>query len=244
MPYVTDTQTTYGLLALLVCAHILLNYAAVRGVVLRSLNRQRAGLLWRTYRLGGLPYAVPRRLAALERIFASPSVLLHSNSRNRKVAGHCYVGSPLSAILPAAHGHSSAPQARWATESTPETLLDLFDLFSSANYVVWFGATPSPSPELHVVLKDGHGVQDHLKAWVLATELASLAEVANGHADRSLEELMDALQQAMLAVDELFPQFLQGMREVGWDLDAAAGGFVTGLPTTVNIEYGEDRKSR
>jgi hypothetical protein len=267
MPYVTDAYTTYTLLALLVTAHILLNYAAVRGVVLRSPNRQRTGLLWSAYRNSDTPSApnnwklsTPLAIAQHERIFARPSALylssLGTSASERRVVGHCYVGTPLSSLLIDAQTPSTPwspwrwwtarrpPSARWTADATPSNIAALLSLFSDDRFILWFDRiAPASTLTLHIVLKDGHTPSDHARAWVLATELASRC-VMHRTGAMSFAELVGMLREAKQTVDTLFPGFVEVLRGVGWDEAAAAGGFVTGLPTTVCIEDGGSRKAR
>lgn len=178
MPYVTDAKTTYSLLTILVVAHIALNYFAVHTVVLRSLNRQRAGLLWHAYRTQKLLQTTPTKLASQERIFAQPSLLYCSTPGSpRTVVGECHIGSPLSSILPQARAQASwwksGRPALWVAQADPSWVASLLERFADENFIVWFDRRAHSRPVLHIILKDGHTPQDQLKAWVLATEVAS-----------------------------------------------------------------------
>lgn len=251
MPYVTDARTTYSLLACLVVAHITLNYLAVRTVVLRSLNRQRAGLLWHAYRSQSLSRTTPSQLSRQERIFARPSSLYRSVAGpHTEIVGHCYIGSSLSSILPpqsqAAWWKSHRP-ARWVSEFTPARVVSLIDRFAEHKFVVWFDRHAYSTPILHIILKEGHTIQDHLEAWLLATEIATRCAASSDPVllgKRSFPDLERILNDAQGAIRESFPSFLSEIPKAGWDLAAAAGGFVTGLPTTLYVEPEEDRKSR
>lgn len=258
MPHVTDAQTTYALLAVLVVAHILLNYLAVRGVVLRSLNRQRAGLLWAWYRNHpSEPIIKPSQLATQERIFAQPSGLYQSRpGSSKQVVGTCYIGSTLSSVLHTVTAHdtrntlwpqtsSSLQHARWVSQAEPDWFISLIDRFSDEKYVVWFNRWASTASVVHIILKEGHSVEDHLKAWILATELASRCnESSIPFRDRTLDDLEGVSRDAHEAVKELFPKFMSELSRGEWDLAAAAGGFVTGLPTILHAGQGEDKKSK
>jgi hypothetical protein len=50
LPYVNTTRTTYILLAFLLSAHLGANFTAVRGLTMRTLNRQRASIAWSSFR--------------------------------------------------------------------------------------------------------------------------------------------------------------------------------------------------
>lgn len=262
MPYITDAWTTYTLLIVLVISHILVNYAAVRGVVLRSLNRQRAGLLWTAYRCDPTKstYLTPTSVAKEELIFSQSSELYDTagGTSRRRVTGYCRIGTPLSTILLGANRQMSwgrwttSRPAKWAKDLTSAQVLILFDEFSSENFIVWLSPEiPSQSfPVLHIVLKEGHAPSDHLKAWVLATEFASLLNAHEKNkgtiSEQTFEAILPTLQKARRTVESTYPGFLEAIGREGWDLGAAAGGFVTGLPTTISIENGvqEDKKSK
>lgn len=262
MPYITDAWTTYTLLIVLVISHILVNYAAVRGVVLRSLNRQRAGLLWTAYRCDPTKstYLTPTSVAKEELIFSQSSELYDTagGTSRRRVTRYCRIGTPLSTILLGANRQMSwgrwttSRPAKWAKDLTSAQVLILFDEFSSENFIVWLSPEiPSQSfPVLHIVLKEGHAPSDHLKAWVLATEFASLLNAHEKNkgtiSEQTFEAILPTLQKARRTVESTYPGFLEAIGREGWDLGAAAGGFVTGLPTTISIENGvqEDKKSK
>ena len=50
LPYVNTTRATHTLLAFLLVAHLGANFAAVRGLSMRTLNRQRACIAWSNFR--------------------------------------------------------------------------------------------------------------------------------------------------------------------------------------------------
>jgi len=51
VPHLTTPLSTYTVMFLLLAGHLTTNYKGVRGVVLRTLNRQRAGIAWTSYRM-------------------------------------------------------------------------------------------------------------------------------------------------------------------------------------------------
>lgn len=50
LPYVNSTRETHTLLAFLLAAHLGANFTAVRGLSMRTLNRQRACIAWSNFR--------------------------------------------------------------------------------------------------------------------------------------------------------------------------------------------------
>ncbi|EEB92583.1 hypothetical protein MPER_08884, partial [Moniliophthora perniciosa FA553] len=104
LPYITTRFATYAALAILMVFHLSLNYTAVRGVVLRTLNRQRACLAWAIYRSGEYQSGAhngtadditPSHISKLEQIFHRPDRLVDLSG---KTVGRCKIGSSLASI--------------------------------------------------------------------------------------------------------------------------------------------------
>jgi hypothetical protein len=259
MPYVQDPQTTYVLLLALVAAHITINYYAVRAVVFRSFNRQRTSILWDHFRKTGGKGACmpPREVARKERIFARASVLFRYDEQgNRRKIGRCDIGSSLSSIL-SCHPDASRSwlerlrphRCPWyGSSSAHDWMPTLLRLFNEEKYVLWFDVhiNDASFPHLRAVLKTGHTPRDHMKAWVHATELASLRHAAGRTAD--ISTLLEELQTSKTMVDGLFDTFVTYARKAKWDTEAAAGGLITGSPYVINEvtadESVEGRKDR
>lgn len=128
-------------------------------------------------------------------------------------------------------------------------LPDLLQVFEGEKYVIWFDAhshKPS-SPHVRIVLKNGHTTRDHVKAWVHATEFATSQVGVRVGTNPDVQSLLEGVRASRSNVAALFPKFLEYIQKAGWDLDAAAGGFVTGLPTSIDTASesggGEDKKS-
>ncbi|KAG7097887.1 hypothetical protein E1B28_005200 [Marasmius oreades] len=175
VPYLTTPFSTYFALCLLVFLHLCINFFAVRGVALRTLNRQRASIAWSIYQgpietnSGATNHDAPSPVdvARMERIFHRPNIIRDITG---EVLGRCTVGCSLG-----------------SGGVIPRTI---FDLFEDDKYVLWFHpsclsstTTPDSSetvvfgkPHLLVFLKDGHRPSDQLKAWLHAVEVVRLAK--------------------------------------------------------------------
>ena len=245
IPYLQDSRATYTVLAVLVIAHLLLNYLGVRGVVLRSFNRQRCSILWSAYR--GARHAeeskrsprvlTPTEVAAQEYLFAAPSALLHpSPAGTRRVSGHCVLGAPLSTILVHSDGSTHS-----RTTLDARTFSALLAIHSSERYTLWLRAASQSPPEIVAVLQDGHGPLDHLRAWLHAAELAALLH--NRPPPRHADDVLRMIQQAKDVVQEWFTPFMDAARSEGWDVEAAGGGLITGSPRTIRVAE-EDSKTK
>lgn len=194
----------------------------VRGLVLRSLNRQRTGLVWTSYRQSNnTRVASPVQISEVERIFESFGILRDASTG--RITGHCTIGSSLSAIL------------------VPPVQPELLEIFKSERYVLLYDPkclcdVPGKGSRhfsgflrLHICLKVGHSPEDHLKAWAHASEVGRMLELEKGHSDASSGE--EIIRAAYDRVDLLFAHFISGLRAAGWN--TTEGALMTGLPRTV-----------
>ncbi|GJE93724.1 RUS1 family protein [Phanerochaete sordida] len=253
MPLIQTQAETYSLLAVIIVAHIWINYYAVHSVVFKSYNRQRTSILWDAFRdsEGEHRCLTPREVARHERIFHNAPALFRTDLRTgaRRVIGTCDMGSPLASLLPCAPGTQSllAPRhacPRWTGAAEQPLVGALLRLFADAQYVLWLDAHADPAAGTHVrvVLKAGHTSRDQMHAWAHALELARARE-ARRAAD--VAGILAEVRAAKEAVDAQFDAFLAHTHKAGWDMDAAAGGFVTGMPAVIEVSAdGEDKKER
>jgi len=256
MPHIQTPTQTYSLLAVIIVSHIYINYYAVQSVVFKSYNRQRTSILWGAFRgsEGEHRCLTPREVARHERIFHNPSIIFRTDlqTRARRIIGHCDMGSPLTTILPCspdARKSLLAPRhqcPRWAGAAESTLVGSLLQLFADEKYVLWFDAHADPAActHLRVVLKAGHTPRDQMKAWAHAFELASLREERR---TADVASLLEEVRKSKAVVDSQFDAFLVHTHKAGWDIDAAAGGFVTGMPAVIEVsadESEEDRKER
>ncbi|SJK97049.1 uncharacterized protein ARMOST_00299 [Armillaria ostoyae] len=231
VPHITTPTSIYTMLVTLVSLHLVLNYYGVRGLALRTLNRQRASFLWSTFRqTKDVPS--PAEASGHEHIFANSSIL--KDVATGQVLGSCIFSSNgLGRIL--ATGHGTPP----------------FDLFKTEQYVLWFDRTcisnsgkelRSGTLRMHIVLKKGHGALDHLKAWVHAYEVANLLAEYPETIDPTT-----ALCVSYASAVEHLPSFLKKLAEKTWIVEE--GGLVTTLPRKLLVEAdvafdGESPKDR
>ncbi|KAK0213232.1 vitamin B6 photo-protection and homoeostasis-domain-containing protein [Desarmillaria ectypa] len=231
VPHITTPSSTYTMLVTLVSLHLALNYYGVRGLALRTLNRQRASFLWSTFRqTKDIPS--PAAVSEHEHIFANSSIL--KDVMTGRVLGSCiFASNGFEHIL--ATGHGVPP----------------FDLFKTEQYVLWFDRTciSNSGKELrsdilymNIVLKKGHGALDHLKAWVHAYEVGKLLAEYPETTDPTT-----ALCVSYASAVEHLPSFLTELAEKTWIVEE--GGLVTTLPRKLLVEAdvafdGERRKDQ
>ncbi|KAH9835436.1 DUF647-domain-containing protein [Rhodofomes roseus] len=250
MHYVHDTTLTLIVLFTLLFLHLWANYRAVRVVTLRTLNRQRANIVWTAYRpkmsgnladqSGSPKILTPEAVSALEYIFVNPSRLHDLSARSAPLLGHCHIGSSFAAItsgaptIPGVDATKSGHKGLHVPNASQiESILEFFE---DEQYVLWFDPHARGACRMHICLKAGHKPADHLKAWAHAQEAG---RILDGRAPGSFDVAMSAVEIAFSLVEESFPAFLEGILAAGWKVDE--GGMVAGSPLVLSVDNGEAR---
>ncbi|KAJ7484235.1 vitamin B6 photo-protection and homoeostasis-domain-containing protein [Mycena latifolia] len=226
VPYLTTPWTTYSVLFVLVGLHLALNYVGIRGVILRSLNRQRMTIAWDVYReSSNTKFASPAQVAELERIFERPGVL--REIRTNSVAGRCTIGSSLNAVL----GGTLIP-------------FPLLEQMQDERYVLWFdqrslaprfNAPAELRPgavHLHICLKEGNTTTDQLKAWAHAAEVGRML-LLQQRASFPRPAPAELILAGYRRMEPIFAGFIQGLRNVGWNTADAA--LLAGAPRALVV---------
>jgi Vitamin B6 photo-protection and homoeostasis len=195
----------------LLTIHLSMNHAAVRAVSMRSLNRQRANILF-SHLLAYDKVLTPQDVSRRERIFERDGVLrgLHD-----QVIGYGRIGVSFQQLLRAL--------SRGSRATRPDTLhgnelARLVDLYKSELYMLWFDWEVST---VYILLKQGTTAQSQLKAWCQGLLLAQRATESSG------EKESDTLQFAALVASleqtsKRFDECTERLRAASWDLDIAA----------------------
>ncbi|KAJ8688741.1 hypothetical protein PTI98_013499 [Pleurotus ostreatus] len=260
VPYLKTASTIYPVLLSLILLHLLINYVGVRGLELRSLNRQRVVISWLAYahvdptsedqsqsqRKKGV--RTPVEVALRERIFERPSVI--RDPFTHRVLAACHIGTTslraLTTSKAKASSHRTLPSCR------SQDLKSWTDIFAKERYLLAcecahteVSSSSAPRITMHVLLKDGHSAIDHLKAWAHASEAAFLLHQrplpasSNGG-----EDLLDVVEQSYreLEGNGRWNAWVEDMKGVGWDVKE--GAVLAGAPKVVIVEIGgsEDRK--
>lgn len=200
--YVNTRTSTYTILFVLVGAHLLFNYLAVRSVVLRTLNRQRACILWTSFKApNGVLNARtlnPASIASKEMLFGAPSSL-RDTSTGRKI-GQCILGTSFRNI---------------ALQCTTEHIASALHVFGGERHVLFIADAQGHHfrrVTILVCFKDGYCSMDQLQAWIQAIEVARrLCDLGNN------ADLVDILRSTLLATREALPGFVQSLVEAGWE---------------------------
>lgn len=225
--------------------HLSINYVAVCGLKLRTLNKQRAGKAWNLYRVS-IGNKVPSiaEVSRLDNILSRPDIFCDENGRR---IGRCTIGSSFSDVF---HEHF------------PSRLLEIF---AQERYLLWYdprclyfrpgreeqdiGDSPL---HLHIVLKEGYSGTDQLKAWCHAAELCRTLSLGAKETTKSDDKLLDALDlvdTTLRSSSREFPHFFESLREAGWNVDDIV--IVAGSPKAILVGIeprgeidGEDKKYR
>jgi len=240
VPYITTPWTTYGCLFTLVALHLVINYFGVRGLILRSLNRQRLAVAWIMYQKSeqsSVP--TPLQVAERERIFERFGMIRDVDTHEQ--LGHCTIGSSLSGIL---------------RDPIPS---ELPELFQQEQYLIWFdqrcllrGTGKAETPysagvrRIHICLKEGYTLSDQFKAWVHAVEVCRLGFRIHGSANVDGVAALDVIRTAYDAVAVHIADFTSKLQSAGWNPGDYA--LMTGSPaavvTLVVSTAIEDKKSQ
>lgn len=208
--WITSPMATWTTLILLLSVHLEMNRRAVRAVSMRSLNRQRANLVYHALQRGHVPS--PEEVSSQERIFERPGVLRAAEDR---VLGYCTFGASLSSYFKTI----STPHGSTGSTKLPSSALQkLLQPFSDKNYIMWYDPVSlSKQIHVHVALKQHASQADQLAAWWHALALAEAS--VRGHAtddDKSL------LERTLDDVSVLMAKNAKGLEDAGWDLSTAA----------------------
>ncbi|GAB7361513.1 hypothetical protein MBLNU230_g1569t1 [Neophaeotheca triangularis] len=246
--FVEPGLQSWGVLVVLLGLHLELNRRAVRAVCLRSLSRQRAGLVLGWVSRGGAgagrgAVPTPVDIARLERIFERDGVL--RDVKGRRV-GFCAIGVSMARFLEA---HCSGKTASGSFAFDDARLAYHIELFKESGYLLGWAKHPSSRGDAHlqIVLKKGATAVDQLTAWWHALlfanslgkqeeQLASLRRDRKGQSTTT--DPSDADLYLALCRDEargLVEKFEEPLRRAGWDLDAAA--LETTSSTRVAVEF-------
>ncbi|KAH7359993.1 vitamin B6 photo-protection and homoeostasis-domain-containing protein [Pyrenochaeta sp. MPI-SDFR-AT-0127] len=234
--WVSTPFATWSTLIALLSIHLATNYAAVKAVSMRCLNRQRANIVFSSILEHGevlSPSAVSKR----ERVFERDGVLRWGSD---EIVGHCRIGVPLHTLL-----------SRFGRRHTLTGSLDLqriklselLDIFADEAYILW---PASSDYEALIVLKGGCTPIDQLKAWAHALLLARKwrpgrvpgAKQDDGDASLITARLAE-MRRTLKDTQQLFTKHAGALRDKGWDLNVA----VLETRAGTRAEMGSIRKS-
>jgi hypothetical protein len=229
----TRTMTWISLLFLL-SMHLMMNHAAVRAVKMRSLNRQRANILFSNLVEHGT-VLTPKDVSERESIFERRGGGVF-RWISGAVIGYCEFGISLRSLL------QCLPQTKrnHLTGSLRLGAVDLsavMDLFRNQEYILWCQTYPSKwyessarQTKVLVVLKQGITPESQLRAWYHALLLAR--RLSSQHHQKvpvvtEPQKLLNHTQNSLFVhiastldlANRTFDGHAQQLRDAGWELD-------------------------
>lgn len=153
---VTSPTSSMMTLGLLLSVHLSMNHAAVRAVVMRSLNRQRANIVFSHFVAHGVILS-PDQVSIRERIFERDGVIRDAGDT---ILGYCKMGVSLRELLTMT-GRSSA---RGQSMHIPRgELSDFLSRFEGEEFIVY--ASDRPNRTAYILLKRHSNARTQLKAF-------------------------------------------------------------------------------
>jgi hypothetical protein len=243
--YISSQWATWTSLLLLLAVHLWTNYMAVRAVCMRTLNRQRANLvfsnilnqlkrpegirnrppeLWEDLKAIDLCFSqikipTPEEIYRQERVFERDGVLRFQGWENGPV-GYCQLGVSLQTLLDAAN----EPKYRTSAEIAQDlnALMIRFQKTESRSQSPFEEEGYSivldrRSNTFLVLLAEGATPRNMCHAWVHALQASQTLAVYSDEFDRELE-----LLAGRLIIDRIFPEMWRRLGENGWDLEVNA----------------------
>ena len=212
--WVTTPFATWSALILLLAVHLGMNHAAVRAVTMCTLNRQRATIVF-SHLVAYDTVLDPRQVSVKERIFERDGVIRDAQD---KILGRCRIGVSLSRSFEGSTGTTTTGQSILCPVNE---IVDLFSLFEKEKYVL--RTMGHPANITHILLKNGCGPRDQLKAW--CTAILAFHATRSGQRGDSKREMSDSLWTVIE----------QKLSDAGWDLDTGALETRPGLRVSVAV---------
>jgi hypothetical protein len=221
--YISSQWATWTAMIALLAIHLGMNYLAVRSVSMRTLNRQRANLVFSNYldqliefdgqtkSNGNITFPTPEEISIQEKIFERDGVL---RWKGGKALGYCEIGVDFRRILNLLY---PADKLTGSYTIPSSDVAKLLDIFSQEGYIMW----PDISRNTFmIVLKESSETKTQLHAWMHALLFAK-------QLDRIVEEeegLLDALARTLRDVNVFTNAFnvFGEFEKAGWDIEIGA----------------------
>ncbi|KAL7274991.1 hypothetical protein RUND412_002085 [Rhizina undulata] len=218
--HITSTWATWTALIFLLGIHLGTNYKAVNAVALRTLNRQRANIVFSTLQEEHI-ILTPQEVAKCERIFERDGVLRW----NSEVLGYAEIGVKLEVLVRSLEIQTRRPQeAQHSMEDSDVRLSDVAKVFQMQQYIMWHDVEKT---RVMICLKSGITAPQQLKAWVHALIVAKEIRdrIAQGGKTGPLiskKMTLDIIEKALRVLSLSFEGSVERLRSAGWDLSTAA----------------------
>jgi hypothetical protein len=227
--HISSKMATWTALIFLLSIHLATNYLAVRAVCMRTINRQRANLVFsdifdqssdhnieitqlllneslKRELLPQVDYPSPGKVYLKERVFERDGVLRWKG----EVLGWCQFVD-LQTILKCFSQPDTSTGSHSGSQLADLTLL--LDIFKGLGYILWYD---EPQKTFLVVLEEGTEPVAQLSAWMSAVHLAKFGRASEG------ESLIEAIKRTAVYIGQIQEEVFLHLRQVGWDLETAS----------------------
>ena len=211
--WITTPMATWTTLILLLSIHLETNRRAVRAVRMRTLNRQRATLVFHHLRRGHVP--TPEEVSKQEHIFERDGVLRSSTGG---VLGYCNIGSSLSRLLKVYGTQHAATNSTSIPEDVVPTLISLY---KDQGYILW-STGKGTQRRFEIALKISAMVSDPLIAWWQTLLLAEQAEPRQEAEKPMSPAEFEVFGTTLNAAADLLAQYRDSLIDAGWVLNTTA----------------------
>ncbi|TGO67031.1 hypothetical protein BOTNAR_0049g00180 [Botryotinia narcissicola] len=236
---ISSQVATWVALLSLLSIHLGTNYMAVRSVIMRTLNRQRANLVISSFLSNSeheenktvLPS--PREISLQERIFERDGAIRNIQGT---ILAYCKVGTSLQELL----SSISTPTIAGSYAESDSILTSLLSIYKTQGYIMWYSHSRNT---FLVVLKEGTAPKVQLDAWfhaifaVTFTEKKIESETKRMDHQNVLSWIRNSLEESEKWRAET--KFYEQLERRGWDLNTPAIEVRAG--TRLVISGGEGR---
>lgn len=214
--HISMQWATWTAMIALLAVHLGTNYLAVRAVSMRTLNRQRANLVFSTYleEYGGVGEGedvqnilTPREISARERVFERDGVL---RWKGGEILGYCRIGVSLRSVLDLFGKSNQATGSYQSSEAQ-----QLLEEFEQDDYILWYDLRQRM---YLIVLKTTANTVTQLHAWLHALLIAKNIDII-GRDDSILELIALTHSELKFMTTKAFDESLI---QAGWDIETGA----------------------
>ncbi len=209
--YATSTTATWIWLLTLLIAHLSTNYLAVRSVSMRSINRQRANIIFSCLSEDGHA-PTPDQVAEQEHVFENSNILRWKGSKS---IGTCEIGAPFPELL------RQIGQMHPRTGSAKElrvNVTEVLNIFAEEQYLLWIDASRRRAV---IVLTDSATVQSQFRAWAHALRaMRALEQTKEIHVSEF--DVLHLLRSTLRDQNAVFQDWITQLEKIGWNPHAPA----------------------
>ena len=209
--YSTSTTATWTWLLVLLLAHLSTNYLAVRSISMRSINSQRANIIFSSLIENGQA-PPPDQVARQERIFQRGGTLRWNGSDS---VGTCEIGVSFTELLRCIGDvHSRTGSA----QDLQVNVLQFLNIFTEEEYLLWMDADKRRAL---IILLNGATAQSQFRAWAHALRVLRALDHAK-ETNTSRSDVLHLLKSTMREQSAVFSDWIKQLEVIGWNTRTSA----------------------